>query len=364
MTLRILHTPYAESDLKKDSSGTSPLEREFEKNYGKESFMSELASFIALYLDQSDCITVQTSGSTGAPKPMQARKEHMANSAKKTIAYLGLKEGQSALLCMPLKYIAGKMMVVRSIIAGLDIIPVTPCKNPYLELDEEICFSAITPMQAMCALSEGKSRQRMFRVKKTIIGGGAMPRELDEALQGAEGEFFSSYGMTETLSHIALRAVNGPGRSSALDLMPGVTVEKSPEGTLIIHAPDLGQDRLVTNDLVDFTDERHFTIRGRLDNVINSGGIKLHIEDIEKKLAQSIAGEFAVGYRKSAVYGQEAVLVLKRGQELGKSALQVLDRYEKPKQIIYLDEIPRTATHKVDRAELLRQIERQCGAGQ
>lgn len=351
MQLSIGGRPCTEEELRPDATGLSPLQRRLAQEAPAAAHLQELAAFIALFLGPEDSLELQTSGSTGTPQLMLARKEHMLRSAGRTIAYLGLRPGDRALLCMPLKYIAARMMVVRALAADLDLIAVPPSRNPYLALDDTARpdFSAITPMQAVCAAADARSRARMFEVRHTIIGGGALPQELAAELQQAPGRFYASYGMTETLSHIALQPLNGPRRSSSLQLLEGIEAELSGEGALVIHAPDLGQAELHTRDLAVFDGPRSFRILGRLDNVINSGGIKLHIEDIERKLSSVLSGDFAVGWRSSPLYGQEAVLVLTTAQRVSEEMLSVLERYERPKHIIRTEHIPRTPTDKPSR---------------
>lgn len=336
------------------NGNSSYLIDKFSTTYGIDSFYTEIAKFIANFLDDNDYLEVKTSGSTGTPKKYLVKKQYMLNSAKKTIKFLSLKEHDSALLCMPVNYIAGKMMVVRALAANLNLYIVKPCKNPYLNLNKNIVFSAITPMQAISALEYKQSYETMCKVEHTIIGGGSVDDNLVAHLQNASGQFYSSYGMTETLSHIALRVLNGTDKSPYYQCLDNVNISLSKQGTLIIDAFDVCDDTLITNDIAQIIDKQHFVILGRIDNVINSGGIKLQIEQIEQKLKPYLNCEFAICGVKDKLLGHKAVLVLtsKIDDNLLNQAFLGLDKYEKPKQIIYIQAIPYTKTQKIDRYSL------------
>ena len=103
----------------------------------QQEFLQDLDAFLQEWQNDEPTVWVHTSGSTGTPKPMQVEKERMMASARLTCSFLGLKEGDSALLCMPLQYIAGKMVVVRSLVAGLRLLLVAPCGHPLKELEEK-----------------------------------------------------------------------------------------------------------------------------------------------------------------------------------------------------------------------------------
>lgn len=355
LKLAIDDEQYTYDDLCFKGSSSALIDK-FTKLYGKDSFYVEVAYFIANFLDVKDSIEVQTSGSTGTPKKYLIKKQYMLNSAKKTLAYLNLKEHDRALLCMPVNYIAGKMMVVRALYANLNLIIVKPCKNPYLNLTQKLEFSAITPMQALCALEHEQSFKTMCAVKHTIIGGGSVNDELIERLEQASGCFYSSYGMTETVSHIALRPLNGVHKSNFYHCLDNVKLRLSKQETLIIDAPDVCDEIQFTNDRAKLLSDTSFIILGRIDNVINSGGIKLQIEQIEHKLKNYLPCEFAISAVKDRLLGQKVVLVLntKLTDEVLNRAFLALDKYEKPKDIIYIKAIPYTQTQKIDRHSLYK----------
>ena len=268
-----------------------------------------LEDFLSEWNNDSDRVLVHTSGSTGKPKPMMVEKKRMLNSARITCDFLGLKPGDSALLCMSLDYIAGKMVVVRSIERHLHLISVSPSGHPLKDINlkdangkdvnGEITFAAMVPMQVYNTLQVPEERERLTHVRHLIIGGGAIDASLEKELRSLPGNIaiWSTYGMTETLSHIALRRINGAEASEWYQPFDSVKISQTDEGCLVIDAPLVCAETLVTNDIVEIESyiynkvEKHekveklrFRIKGRKDNVICSGGIKIQIEEVEALL--------------------------------------------------------------------------------
>ena len=318
--------------------------------YGKDSFIYKTAQFIEEFYNNKSYVEVLTSGSTGKPKSIRAEKQRMLASASMTVSFLRLKEKNTALLCMPLEHIAGKMVIVRALYQNLKIIAQKPSANPFATAPQNLDFAAITPMQAYCALEDEHSRKIMASCRKIIIGGGFIDKNLYEKLITLPCEIYHSYGMTETLSHIALKRISK--EKCEFKPLPGVTVNLSARGTLVIDAPKICSQLLETNDIAEITDNG-FIIKGRIDNVINSGGIKLIPEEIEEKLSLVIKTPFAVTARKSSKFGEEAILISEQelNETLLNKAYQNLNKYEKPKAVI-INKIPLTATNKINRAQL------------
>ena len=209
-----------------------------------------IKEFLEEWNSPSPYVRVQTSGSTGAPKPMLVEKERMRRSARITCDFLGLREGDTALLCMSLDYIAGKMMVVRAIERGLRLLTVTPSGHP-LQHTGDIDFAAMVPMQVYNSLQVPEERQRLMAIRHLIIGGGAIDVSLAAELKNFPHAVWSTYGMTETLSHIALRRLNGPETSEWYTPFDTVSVSLSDDGCLVIDAPEVCPQRLVTNDIAE-----------------------------------------------------------------------------------------------------------------
>ena len=309
--------------------------------------------FLNEWRSPSSQVRLQTSGSTGAPKVLYADKERLRASARMTCDFLGLREGDSALLCLSCDYIAGKMMVVRALERGLQLLEVTPSNRPLEALEREhpdICsigLAAMVPSQVFCSIDH----PLLPCIRNLIIGGGAISPELEEKLHGLPNAVWSSYGMTETLSHIALRRVNGSEAQEWYTPLPGVSVSLNRDDCLCIDAPALSAQPLVTNDIAELSSSGSFRILGRRDNVIISGGLKLQTEVLEAELRPLLAASddnisFCVTSRPSAKFGEEAVLLVV--PELLPLASEIHHSYIKA--VILVAGIPLTATGKIDRA--------------
>lgn len=326
-------------------------------NAKERNFRGEMADFTQHWLDASPTMSVHTSGSTGTPKPMQVEKVRMWASAMKTIEALGLQAGNTALLCMPLRYIAGQMMLVRSFAGRLQPVSVAPTSRPYATLHEAPDFAALTPMQVYETLKHPHERSLLRRTLCLIIGGGAVSPELENALKSFPNPVWSTYGMTETLSHIALRRLNGPEASDSYRPLPGVEISLSDEGTLVVYAPDVNPEHLKTNDLAEILPDGTFRILGRRDNVICSGGVKLQIERMEARLA-SLGVSCQITAVPDARLGEAATLLYvadsDMSAELEAHCRALLDSYEVPRHYFRVAALPLTATGKPARAEARR----------
>ena len=354
-----------------------------------------LEDFYSEWNNDSDRVLVHTSGSTGKPKPMMVEKMRMLNSARITCDFLGLKPGDSALLCMSLDYIAGKMVVVRSIERHLHLISVSPSGHPLKDINlkdangknanGEITFAAMVPMQVYNTLQVPEERERLTHVRHLIIGGGAIDASLEKELRSLPGNIaiWSTYGMTETLSHIALRRINGDEACEWYQPFDSVKISQTDEGCLVIDAPLVCAETLVTNDIVEIEPyiynkvEKHdkveklrFRIKGRKDNVICSGGIKIQIEEVEALLKPHLEKPFMIAKKKDEKFGEIAVLLTEdedlkkveatirrllsgKSDDSNKSSESKSHKYWIPREFRYVEHLPLTKTGKPKRSILL-----------
>ena len=323
-----------------------------------------LEDFFSEWNNDSDRVLVHTSGSTGKPKPMMVEKKRMLNSARITCDFLGLKPGDSALLCMSLDYIAGKMVVVRSIERHLHLISVSPSGHPLKDINlkdangknanGEITFAAMVPMQVYNTLQVPEERERLTHVRHLIIGGGAIDASLEKELQALPGNIaiWSTYGMTETLSHIALRRINGDEASEWYQPFDSVKISQTEEGCLVIDAPQVCAETLVTNDIVEI-EKLRFRIKGRKDNVICSGGIKIQIEEVEALLKPHLEKPFMIAKKKDEKFGEIAVFLTedKEIEKVEATIRRLLSdhKYWIPREFRYVEHLPLTETGKPKR---------------
>ena len=315
-----------------------------------------IEEFLAQWNDTSDVIEVHTSGSTGKPKRLLVEKQRMVNSARITCDFLGLKEGDSALLCMPLDYIAGKMVVVRSLVSHLHLISVTPSSHPLKDVTQPIDFAAMVPLQVYSSLQEPAERERLLSIRHLIIGGGAIDDSLESQLQQFPNAVWSTYGMTETLSHIALRRISGENSSLWYSPLDGVDVSLSSDSCLEIYAPQVNPEKLHTNDIAELRTlpdgSKEFRILGRKDNVIDSGGIKIQAEEVERLLRPHLSCGFMITKVSDARLGEAVTLLVESDDVDNILAVckHVLPRHWVPRHIFPESHIPITETGKPARA--------------
>lgn len=318
-------------------------------------FEEKLPEFIVLFLknwfSDSKFMKVQTSGSTGTPKILDVEKDKMLNSAKMTCDFLELKEGNTALLCLPTEYISGKMMLIRAIERRMKLLIQTPSLFPLENITEEIDFCAMTPLQVQNSLD------KIHYIKKLIIGGASISESLKQQLiqKNPQTKIYETYGMSETLSHIALKSIL-PKREEYFRILDGIKISQDQRGCLVINAPQLNNKTLITNDLIKLKNKREFKFLGRIDNIINSGGIKISPESLEDWIKKFTPNELVLIGIPDINLGEKLVLVLEgeEGLNLKSHILQLPfeKKYLKPKEIIFIEKIPRTPNNKIDRLGL------------
>jgi len=310
-------------------------------------FEKPVGDFILDWFNDRSYIEMNTSGTTGQPKIIRVEKQAMVNSAIATGHFFDLRANNKVLHCLPTKYIAGKMMFVRGFVLGLDMDFVAPSAHPLLYNDVKYDFTAMVPLQAQNSLKELKS------VKKMIIGGVKINKSLEKQLAKLPTEAFETYGMTETITHIAAKKVG----EKAFTVLPGVTISFNDDRCLVIHAPRISDEIIVTNDIVELINENQFIFLGRFDNIVNSGGIKLMPEQIEEKLSTKISARYFVAGKPDKVLGEKLILVIE-GKEhpLEETTFELLDKYEKPKEVFFVDKFKETGNGKIMRKEIAKSL--------
>lgn len=311
-----------------------------------------ISDFLLEWLNSRDYIEVRTSGSTGKPKTIRLQKKQVENSARATNHFFDLTEGTLALLCLSSQYIAGKMMLVRAMTGGWQVTAVEPESNPLKQFEHTFDFTAMVPLQVFHSIED------LYKVKKIIIGGGVIPSSLEDQLQQEKTLAFATYGMTETISHIAVRQINGKHKSSVYTALPDVRFSQTNEGCLIIDAPEISDRLQITNDVVDLISPVQFKFLGRLDNVVNSGGIKIYPEEVERKLSQFIQKPFFISSEEDEALGERLILIIENDIPVKKEdlfpAFEKLSSFEKPKKIYTLPKFIYTDTEKIKRTEILK----------
>jgi len=310
----------------------------YQKSFGK---------FVLDWFDQNTTITIQTSGTTGTPKQICVSKQAMIDSALATGDFFELKPKNIALCCLPLNFIAGKMMIVRAFVLGLQIDLVDPSSNPLQNIQKIYDFVAMTPMQVQSSI------EKLQFVRKLIIGGSKVSDKLEEQLKKIPTEIYETYASTETLSHIAVRKIG----EKSFKLLPDISISLDKRGCLVIDATRISDQKIITNDLVEIISKDEFVWLSRIDNVVNSGGIKIFPEKIESRLADKIPYRFFLGGISDPVLGEKLVLVIEANKyELTENIFDDLEKYERPKEILFIPEFLQTESGKIKRKEILERF--------
>jgi O-succinylbenzoic acid--CoA ligase len=332
------------------------------KTFAVEPWQQEVIAFLEQWLDANEYVEVKTSGSTGEPKVIRLPKQTMLRSAQMTNARFSLTENSFALLSLPASYIAGKMMLVRALAGNYSLMAVQPSANPFSNPQlhsKAFDFAAITPYQLVHSANDIP----LCKVRNCIVGGSPVTLAMEELVQVWPVALYETFGMTETASHIALRRFNGEEKSNFFETLDGVTLSMDERGCLEIDAPHLHTEKLVTNDLVELIDARHFRWLGRFDRVVNSGGVKIFPEQVERKIQDLIDLPFFIASVSHPALGQQLILVIESEnlpEHLQNEILEILrtrlDKYEIPGKLICIANFVYSSGNKLLRNETLSRI--------
>jgi len=319
-----------------------------------------LGNFLLDWLDDKTYIDIFTSGSTGKPKSVRLDKQAMVHSALATGDFFGIEPGDSALQCLPSNFIAGKMMLIRAMVLGLELDLVAPTSNPLEKNEKQYDFCAMVPMQVEHSL------RQLHQIKTLIIGGAPVSSTLIKNLQRIQTNAFATYGMTETITHIAAKPLNNlpKGKKANYQTLPNIHISADDRNCLVIDAPRIQTEKIVTNDVVKIISDTEFDWLGRFDNVINSGGVKLHPEQIEEKLSAYISGRYFVSAIKDEQLGEKLILVIEDKEKaidisnLLKTIKQSkkFSKFEIPKKIYTLKDFIQTNSGKVQREKTVASL--------
>jgi O-succinylbenzoic acid--CoA ligase len=311
--------------------------------------------FLLDWLNHKDHLYVQTSGSTGKPKLIKLQKQAMVNSAIATGNFFNLEPGDKALHCLPSHFIAGKMMFVRALILGLEIDFIEPSAHPIFDYEKTYDFCAMIPLQLKYAINHVQN------IKTIIVGGSIITKPLLQKIASGEPKFFETYGMTETVTHIAVRSLESKSgkKEPYFKALENVVFSQDDRNCLVISAPKLVEEVLVTNDIVELKSESSFKLIGRYDNVVNSGGVKLFPEQIEEKIQPVIKERYIIASEDDAVLGEKLILIIEKPSDTHDAILKAihdlktLDKFEIPKKIYSIEKFYETENGKLQRQKTI-----------
>tara|TARA_R110000868_G_scaffold29420_6_gene109386 strand:- start:21676 stop:22749 length:1074 start_codon:yes stop_codon:yes gene_type:complete len=315
-------------------------------------YEKSIGNFLMDWLDDSGSIQVNTSGSTGIPKIISLKKEHMVNSALATGTFFNLKAGVRALNCLSVNFIAGKMMLVRAMVLGWGMDFVEPTSHPLGMTSKPYDFCAMVPMQVQNSISY------LNRIGTVITGGAPISAELKLSLSKVKTRIFETYGMTETITHIAVKELSNDSDNNNFKALPEVVFSKDERDCLVIEAPKVSEGIITTNDVVNLISTSKFQWLGRYDNIINSGGVKLIPEKLENKLSSLINSRFFVTGLPDPTLGQKLILVVEGIINVEKLSHEIrsiksISKFEIPKELISVPKFEETGSGKINRKETL-----------
>ncbi|MCF8274726.1 MAG: AMP-binding protein [Flavobacteriaceae bacterium] len=313
-----------------------------------------IGDFLIDWLDSKTFIKVKSTGTTGKPKLIKLDKQAMVNSSIFTGDFFNLAPGDKALHCLPAQYIAGKMMLVRAMVLGLELDLIEPSSHLVFNSKKSYDFCAMLPIQLQNSIS------KVGNIKNIILGSVKVSNELIEAIKDFPANIYETFGMTETVTHIALRALNNfktdERVKSTFKTLPDIFVSQDERGCLVINSPHLSKTSITTNDIVKLHSETEFEWFGRFDNVINSGGVKIFPETVEEKLFGKIDGKFFIASEKDEKLGEQVILILENdSNNIDASIFNVLDKYEKPKKIYTVNKFE-IISEKIQRKKILKKL--------
>jgi O-succinylbenzoic acid--CoA ligase len=323
-------------------------------------YLHSIENFLAEWESYSPIVSVSTSGSTGTPKTIQFNKKQAESSAKYTGRFFDFKAGDSVLLNLSPNFVAGKLMLVRALTHQMKIVVAPLNSNPLLNLKDfphKIKLAAFVPHQVEEILSHDNSKRLFNAIENVIIGGASISESLEKKIAQQKAKSFATFGMTETLTHFALRPVDG--KTDFYTCLPGITISQDERNCLIVEKNEILSDPLFTNDIIELIDETHFRWKGRFDNVINSGGVKI-IPEVDEKIIESLFGNkrFYITSRSHEKFGEEVVLVLEiesLDSTLEKEYLEKMERmlpkYHAPRSVIFQSKFDETANGKIRRGK-------------
>ena len=342
------------NDLEYSSSELSNFAEKKIRSSSTPEWEKELYYFIIQWFSPNEYVSIFTSGSTGTPKEIKLLKTDMIKSANRSNTFFELKQLDNALLCLSVKYIAGMMMVVRAFCGKLNLITIPP--QQLEEIKKPLVFAAMVPLQIDKLLAQSNL---LNTIAKIIIGGTPMNDSLTKKLLRVyKGMAWETYGMTETITHVAVKEIKKNENNNIFNALPGISFSQDNRNCLVINDKLIQPKLLITNDHIELLSQTSFRLLGRYDNVINTGGIKVQPEELEEKLHPYIKGKFCITSMPDDKLGEIVLLIIEK--EAIKSNLEkglaTISHYQKPKQIIEIDKIPLLNNGKIDRIALKKMI--------
>lgn len=315
------------------------------------------------WLEGKELFEFKTSGSTGTPKLWKVSRSQLIDSVSRTSAYFKLEAGQNVFICLNTHYTGGKMLLARALYNKMRVFWVEARQDPFEYFPHETCFSLVsmTPSQMHTLMRKSNVQLILKNITTILLGGASVQKDLKEELREIESpSIYETFGMTETLSHIAVKKLNGKETQESFFLLDGIEALLDERGCLMVKAEVTNNQWITSNDLVEMIDPRHFAWKGRADHVVNSGGVKILLEELEQMLfpllrAHGVKGDFMLGAKSDSLLGEKLVLYVEEPIsnpiEILTAVKEELPAFHSPKEIIQMENLPRTSSGKLKRIE-------------
>jgi O-succinylbenzoic acid--CoA ligase len=310
------------------------------KNYAAES------DWVKRWNSRDSNFTFLTSGTSGSAKEILFSREQIEKSAWRTAQFFKWSDGMEVLHSLPMQYVAGRMNVLRALITKQSVWKMTPkvemTSNDFYRL-ENIEWWTLTPPMLSSFLS---IEQPVLTKAKLLVGGAPVVQSLIDKAQGVGNEIWESYGAAETLTHIALRKLNGNDKSKGFKPLHGVSIKMTEQG-MAIDDGFLG-NAVVTSDLGTWINDKEFIVEGRIDDIINSGGVKINPLEVEKIIHQHMKEAGFVKGSKDDRWGQIVTWVVKYDTIIPQDWQDwfISQPLLKPKLIVRVDVLPQNENGK------------------
>lgn len=326
---------------------------ELSENSIQDSYFLKVLDFIHSLKKENWSLQVKSSGSTGTPKVFNFTKDQALASAKISNTFFGINKNSKLLLPLSIDFIAAKMLIVRALEAKCKIYIIKPTANPIKDLNFKIDFISLSPYQVQHILEQNPDKFNL--IKKSLIGGAAISTKCIEKIEEIQSNclFYESFGMTETLSHIAIKEILK--KQLGFRKLPEFHLTTNSEKQLIISHPIIVPTPLITNDIINFIDNEHFNFIGRKDFIVNSGGVKIQIELLENEMNKYIEFPFFLSKKMDEVLGEKLVFCILNNEKIDDAQIYELiktmpiSKYQIPKEIIRLDSFNYTQNGKIIR---------------
>ncbi|MFT7249360.1 MAG: O-succinylbenzoic acid--CoA ligase [Arcticibacterium sp.] len=342
-------------------------EKELVNYQPQNDYFEKVKDFVLLWESGVQTLEVQTSGSTGEAKIIKLNRNQILASVEQTKNAFHLNEEHLFICNLSINHIAGKLMIIRALTLNSELIVIHPEGDFIKNLGNQTyllhrnagkVFFAFVPLQLEKILRTSDGYDILHKAKAIIVGGAAVNSHLLQKIKDLKVPVYATYGMTETVTHVAIKKLNGTEPDPYFTVLEGTEIRLNKLACLVVKNTATDNKWLDTNDLTKLITDKSFSLLGRLDNVINSGGLKLNLDLIEHKIDSILSHNipfFCFGLPDEHL-GQKLVLCLESDRKdttiLGQLKNQ-MPKFNSPKEVLVFKKFERTLSGKIDKTKTI-----------